>query len=187
MAGIRRKLSYANVAATVALFVAIGGGGGAVAVASTASNTYKANSTAVNPSRGPRGPRGLRGPRGIAGPKGDVGATGPAGAAGSALGFAEIAANGTIEAGNNVQIVSHNASHGVYCLKLTTGSPQNVVAMIDNSGTDPRSAFVAGSTNAAALTADCPAGSEIEIATGDVGVPASQGDFADKPFYVLIN
>jgi hypothetical protein len=75
----------------------------------------------------------------------------------------------------------------VYCLKLTTGTPQNVTAMIDNSGADPRSSFVAGTINASAVSGGCPAGSQIDIATGDVGMPASSGDFADKSFFVAIN
>jgi hypothetical protein len=101
--------------------------------------------------------------------------------------FADVAAGGTLTASKNVQVVSHTAASGVYCLKLTTGTPQNVVAMIDNSGADPRSAFVAGTINASAVAGGCPAGSQIDIATGDVGIPASSGDFADKAFFVLIN
>jgi hypothetical protein len=103
------------------------------------------------------------------------------------VGFADIAPGGTITNGKNVQLVSHIAGSGVYCLKLTTGAPQNVSAMIDNSGADPRSAFVAGTINASAVAGGCPAGSQIDIATGDVGNPASSGDFADQAFFVTIN
>ena len=206
-------MSYANVIATVALFLALGGGG-AVAIASstTSHRTSHKNAGPNRGPRGPRGPRGFRGPAGgpkgakgdtgpagqngatgAAGQNGATGATGPAGApgapgpAGSAVGFADIAPDGTITNSKNVQLVSHTAASGVYCLKLTTGTPQNVTAMIDNSGADPRSAFVAGTINASAVASSCPAGSQIDIATGDVGMPASNGDFADQAFFVAIN
>jgi hypothetical protein len=197
-------MSYANVIATVALFLALGGGG-AVAIASstTSQRTSHKNASSNRGPRGPRGPRGFRGPAGgpkgakgdtgPAGQNGATGATGPAGAAGapgpagSAVGFADIAPDGTITNSKNVQLVSHIAASGVYCLKLTTGTPQNVTAMIDNSGADPRSAFVAGTINASAVASSCPAGSQIDIATGDVGMPASNGDFADQAFFVAIN
>jgi hypothetical protein len=194
-------MSYANVIATVALFLALGGGG-AVAIASstTSRRTSHKNASPNRGPRGPRGPRGFRGPaggpkgaKGNTGPAGQNGATGAAGApgapgpAGSAVGFADIAADGTITNSKNVQLVSHIAASGVYCLKLTTGTPQNVTAMIDNSGADPRSAFVAGTTNASAVAGGCPAGSQIEVATGDIGIPASNGDFSDKGFFVTIN
>jgi Collagen triple helix repeat (20 copies) len=194
-------MSYANVIATVAPFLALGGGG-AVAIASstTSRRTSHKNASPNRGPRGPRGPRGFRGPaggpkgaKGNTGPAGQNGATGAAGApgapgpAGSAVGFADIAADGTITNSKNVQLVSHIAASGVYCLKLTTGTPQNVTAMIDNSGADPRSAFVAGTINASAVANGCPAGSQIDIATGDVGMPASNGDFADQAFFVAIN
>jgi hypothetical protein len=97
--------------------------------------------------------------------------------------FADVAAGGTLTASKNVQVVSHTAGSGVYCLKLTTGTPQNVVAMIDNSGADPRSAFVSGDTNASAIATGCPTGGQIEMATGD----SKANTFTDEAFFVLIN
>jgi hypothetical protein len=105
------------------------------------------------------------------------------------VGFAEVAAAGTINAAGskNVQLVSHTPGSGVYCMKLTTGKPLNVTAMIDNSGADPRQSFVAGTTSTSAVAGSCPAGTQFEIATGDVGVGAGQGDFSEKAFFVAIN
>jgi hypothetical protein len=186
MGRIRRTLSYSNVVATLALFLAISGGG-AIAVAATSGHTVKAKGGSVNPNRGPRGPRGFRGPRGVKGASGAKGApgangaAGPAGAAGSALGFANVSAGGAVSASKNVEIVGHD-SPGVYCLKLTSGTPQNVVAMVDNSGADPRDTFAAGTTNPTALATGCPAGSQFEIATGTNG-----DSFLDEPFFVLVN
>src|SRR5262249_39727182 len=82
---MRRHLSYANVAATLALFLAMGGG-------ALAANHYLINSTKqINPRalrllRGARGATGARGPmgaQGLPGPRGATGAQGPRGAAGS--------------------------------------------------------------------------------------------------------
>jgi hypothetical protein len=198
------------VIACVALMAALGGTSWASGIVGHhASGTGAAAKPARGPSgvaaktaRGPRGPRGPRGFRGFAGPAGArgpegakgpagaagaAGAAGPAGPAGSALGFADVGAAGGITAGKNVTVVSHTAGSGVYCLKLTSGTPQNVVAMIDNAGADPRDAFVAGNTNAGAIAQACAAGSQIEMVTGTVGIPASTGTFADEAFFVSIN
>jgi len=194
MGRICRSLSYANIVATLALFLAVGGGG-AIAVAATSSNHHASSS---NPNRGPRGPRGHRGPQGPQGPKGNTGdkgdtgatgATGPQGPAGApgangtALGYADVAANGTVTADKNVTVVSHAAGTGIYCLKLNSGTPSNVVAMVDNSGADPTNAFVSGDTNAGAIAQACPNGGQIVMATGE----EFTGVFADEAFFVLIN
>ncbi len=76
MRRIRSSMSYGNVAASVALFLAVGGGG--VAVAATSGGSHVKAAT-TNLSRGPRGRQGPRGPRGF---KGDPGPAGPRGATG---------------------------------------------------------------------------------------------------------
>ena len=187
------SLSYANVTATLALFLALGGGGGALALAANdgvSSGNHRAAPTAGKPGhgqRGPRGRRGRRGPRGPQGPRGAKGDAGPAGPAGSALAYADVAAGGTVSAAKNLVVTSHVQGTGDYCLKLVHGSAANVVAMIDNSGADPRDAFAAGTTNASAVAEFCPTGSTILISTGTVGMPASSGSFADEAFFVSIN
>jgi Collagen triple helix repeat (20 copies) len=192
MRRILRPLSYANVVATLALFLAVGGGG-AFAVAATQSNNPGKHHHGNRGPRGFRGPTGPQGPKGAAGAPGAPGATGAPGApgapgaAGSALGFADIAANGTATADKNVTVVSHVAGSGIYCLKLNSGTAANVVAMIDNAGADPRNTFVSGDTNPGAIAQSCGAGSQIEIATGEIGIPASDGDFSDQAFFVQIN
>jgi hypothetical protein len=94
---IRRHLSYANVAATVALVFAVTGGafaatghsGGpgpasahltAAAVRSTFATSAKSKS---KPKTGPRGPAGPKGATGAAGPAGAIGTAGPAGPTGA--------------------------------------------------------------------------------------------------------
>lgn len=76
-----RRPSPALIVATIALFVAAGGGAWA-AGHTGAHHSTRARAAASSPSgsqRGPRGPRGFRGFRGFAGARGATGATGPAG------------------------------------------------------------------------------------------------------------
>jgi len=107
MGRIRRRLSYANVAATVALFLALSGGAYAVAdspfvgpngVVSVCVQAVSDELQAVSPGtkcpngeialtlnqKGKPGKRGPRGARGATGPQGPHGATGPAGPQGVA-------------------------------------------------------------------------------------------------------
>jgi len=115
-------------------------------------------------NRGPRGPRGLRGLRGLpgpAGPAGPAGAAGPqgpagpqgapgpqgargaqgapgaTGAPGSALAYAHISANGTIDTARSKNIASASVADGlsVYCLK-TTVPVSNVTGVADLTDTN---------------------------------------------------
>jgi hypothetical protein len=72
--------SPALIVATIALFVAIGGGAwAATGSTKSARDVRAANPKASIASRGPRGPRGPRGFRGLRGFKGATGGQGPAG------------------------------------------------------------------------------------------------------------
>jgi hypothetical protein len=111
---IRRQLSFSNVAAALALFVALGGS--AYAATQLPKNSVGAKQLkkhAVTPSkltraaevrlRGSRGPIGNSGPRGPIGPQGPVGVRGAPGAGGEPGApatklFAQIKADGTINA-----------------------------------------------------------------------------------------
>jgi Collagen triple helix repeat (20 copies) len=72
---ILSKLSYANLIATWALFLAVGGGG-AIALASPGTRPHTEAKASARPSQGPRGPRGFRGPRGPRGFRGPQGLSG---------------------------------------------------------------------------------------------------------------
>lgn len=71
------RLSPATVIATIALFIAAGGG--AWAAGGIRSSSHPSLHKASRSSRGPRGPRGRRGRRGPRGAKGPAGAQGPVG------------------------------------------------------------------------------------------------------------
>jgi hypothetical protein len=76
---MRRHLSYANVMATVAVFVALGG----TATAATYVITKKSQ-IAPKVRKQLSGAKGAKGPQGATGPQGPTGARGPAGVAGAA-------------------------------------------------------------------------------------------------------
>ena len=91
---IRKHLSYANVAATMALVFAItggafaasgsGGGSGSKATASVGGGSGASNQMLAAIAKSKPKPKGKAGPRGPAGPKGATGATGATGPAGPA-------------------------------------------------------------------------------------------------------
>lgn len=80
---IRSHISYANVAVTLALVFAMGGG--AYAAGRTIITSIKQiKPSVVKQLKGARGPKGPAGPTGATGPAGPVGATGATGATGQA-------------------------------------------------------------------------------------------------------
>jgi hypothetical protein len=172
--GPRRRPSVALVIACLALMVALGGTSWGDSIVGGQDGSTHAAKKKKKVKRGPRGRRGPAGPRG---------ATGPAGPAGTAVAYGRVAANGTLDAGVSKNLaVKSKPLGGVYCLDVTNGGAKNVTAMIDNSGADPSASFVGGTAVASAIAGGCPAGTDVEIATG-----SGPGAFADRPFYVSIN
>jgi Collagen triple helix repeat (20 copies) len=104
---LRRHLSYANVAATLAVVFAMSGGAYAVSntsrsavpvVVASAAGYHHSVSASVAKKKGKSAPVGKPGPRGPAGPVGPAGATGsvgPAGPAGPAGAKGETGASGS--------------------------------------------------------------------------------------------
>lgn len=142
------KLTYANVVATLALFVALGGVGYAASqlpknsvgtkqlkknavtsqkIAKGAVTKGKLSSDAAAALRGPAGPKGDRGPKGDAGPKGDLGAPGPS----EAL-TTQAAEETLVEGSAATEITSLSLSAGRWILfaslspEGTTGEPSAV-------------------------------------------------------------
>jgi hypothetical protein len=131
------KLTYANVMATVAVFLVVGGGSAFAASQMLPKNSVGAKQIkrgAVTPAKlsnaakaamtgpaGPAGAKGATGPKGSTGGKGATGPTGPAGAKGAtgAQGpkgeaatvlFAEVTAVGALNKGSNVTSIIPTAS-----------------------------------------------------------------------------
>jgi hypothetical protein len=158
-----RRPSPAVVISLIALFVALGGTSFAavtlVAKNSVGSpqvingsllkkDLNKKTIAALKGNRGARGPAGAAGAAGAAGPAGPAGAvgaagpagaTGPAGApgapgaAGSALGYAHVNGNGTVDAANSKNVTSANISHVAnanYCFHDLPFTPHSVGATL---------------------------------------------------------
>jgi hypothetical protein len=141
---IRRRVTYANVAATIALFLSLGG-------SALAAQHYLITSTK---QISPKVLQKLKGKRGKAGPAGAPGAPGAAGAAGSARAYALVVVNGP---GNPV--LTENAGFtsvsepqvGTFCLgPIVPGHPPIVSA----AGTEAIFATVSPQ--------QCPGGYEIK-------------------------
>jgi hypothetical protein len=144
--GVRRHLSYANVMASVAVFIALGGTGYAAAkvrtsdIASRAVTNAKLATNAVTSAKVRNGsllaadfaagqlPAGPQGPQGV------QGQTGAAGPAGSARAYGHIRPNGTLVPGRASKGIANvsRPQDGVFCITLSF-SPADavVIASID--------------------------------------------------------
>lgn len=122
---------------------------------------------------GPQGPEGLRGEQGSPGPPGLTGPAGKDGADGSALAFAYVNADGTLDETRSkgvASVATPFAGVGFYCFDLVP-SPRNAVGSIDFA-----SAPIEGIEAVYPLLPETPAGSaSVFIAQN---CPAAQQDAA---------
>jgi hypothetical protein len=133
-----------------------------------------------------KGNTGAQGPAGQQGPPGPQGERGAPGAAGSALAFARINQNGTLDPGNskNVSLLGRSSGSpaGAWCLQVTTAqAPRNVVASIDGQFS-PQTDHAAGMLDPGIVSPFCPAG-----ATAIVVATNSSGTFVDRAVFVVFN
>ncbi len=134
MSGIRKRLSYANVISTLALILVVGGGSAYAAsqFGKETIGTRALKKEAVTPAKLSQASKAaLTGP---VGPKGATGATGPAGTpgtpgpAGSAVAFAHVNADGTLDAAEskNIALTKQTGQPNYYCV-LPSVPVKNVV------------------------------------------------------------
>ena len=185
-----RMPSPAMVVALLALCVALGGTGyaatkingknirnGTITGKKIKNRTITSAKISRTTVRALKNRRGLRGPRGFRGRTGARGATGPAG---SALAYARVAADGTIDTARAKGIAQANMSPhtttGLYCFVSLGFSPKNVVATLEPA-TDE---VIYASIPDAGL--GCPAGA----VTVQVRHPAPGGN-SNAAFYVAFN
>jgi hypothetical protein len=129
--------------------------------------------------------RGPQGQRGGPGPPGAPGEPGAPGAPGSALAYAHVSFNGTVDAANSKNIVQANITHpqaGVYCFDNLSFTPHSIHAVIGSAvgtGTGPV---------IPAVTANIPSFS-ICSSQAQVGMEdPSTGAFSrDASFWVVFN
>ena len=124
---IRRRLTYANVIATLALFLALNVGAyAAIKIPPNSVGPAQLKNKAVTPKKvSPAAVKLFRGKKGVQGSPGAKGLPGPAGAqgpGGTAVAFAAVNGGpGTTVASQTKNVVDANITHpasGVYCFAL---------------------------------------------------------------------
>lgn len=203
---IQSNLTYANVIATLALFLALGGGAyAAFKLPKNSVGSKQIKAGAVNSSKVAEGsllagdfksgqlPAGAQGPKGDPGVNGHDGTNGHDGAPGVARAYAYIKPDGTLDASRSSNVISselgsNNTHIGDYCIKLGF-IPKSVIAT-------PRSAET-GNTGGATTTAtarylpdssfgnDCPA--DYSTAGGAQVILNDNGTAVSNAFFVLFN
>jgi hypothetical protein len=196
MNGIFGNGRYANVTATMALVVALGGSAYAantirssdikngqvkqVDLANNAVTSGKVRNGSLlskdfKSGQLPSGPRGSTGATGANGPKGDPGAPG------SALAFGRVLAGGTLDAGKTKDVVvDAHPLVGRYCL-VVPAAARNIVAQLDlSTGLGGEDAFA--SVDAATVDSYCgvgPSNAIVTVASGGIGT--------NRDFMVVVN
>ena len=195
-----RRLSYANIVATVALVFSMSGG-------ALAASHYLVNSTKqINPKvlkklrgdagptgaagragatgpagAGATGPAGSEGPRGTAGPRGSqgpAGAEGIEGEPGTALAYAHVSGEGVVDTANSVNAgtVTH-PQEGVYCFSKLNFTARNVVGSVEYANGSGALTATLGIGSGSS----CPAGTQITVGTFSGSTPTN------RSFFIAIN
>jgi hypothetical protein len=189
--------TYANVAATVALFAALGGTSyAAVTLPHNSIGASQIKNNSINSSKVkngsllkvdfksgqlPRGATGAAGPAGPAGPAGAAGAAGAPGKDGTAKAYAYVDATGTLDPARSSNVTSVTTAGATLDCFVLPFTPKNVVASIqgyENGGPNNFGFVVTGIGTFAA----CPAGTTAYIAT-----LTQAGAFTRLPVYVMFN
>lgn len=155
MRRLRTRLTYANVIATLALFVGLGGGAyAATQLPRESVGTQQLKAEAVTPAklsdgakkgidgpRGPAGPRGEVGARGESGPQGPGGPQGPAGPS-DAFAVSGSASNLALSGGTVHKVLALTLPAGSYVvtgkqtLKAVGAGLQDYRCFLSSAGTD---------------------------------------------------
>lgn len=156
---LRSRLTYANVIATIALFLALGGVSYAAsqALPDNSVGTRQLKNAAVTPKKlsksaraGMVGPKGARGAQGVpgepgpAGPQGERGAQGDAGPRGTALAWATVDSAGKLIASQSQGISSSQVSRngtGIYCFSSIPAAATSAVATAYTAGFEAASSY----------------------------------------------
>jgi hypothetical protein len=206
-----RRLSPATVISLIALFVALGGT--SVAAVSAVAKNSVGSSQVINGSlgtidlsakakkalkgnRGARGPAGAKGATGATGATGAIGPAGPAGAAGAAgatgpagtaIAYAYVKADGTVDASRSKNITNANITKeatSAYCFRNLPFTFAVATATAEISGVRPKAAAMV----AIPATGDCsavPSAAQVEVGTMDLST--SPASFATDAFFIVFN
>jgi len=191
---------YANVTATIALVVALGGTSyaaitlpknsvGSKQIKKNAVTSSKIKKNAVKSSKIkdgtllgkdfkagqiPAGAKGASGATGAPGAKGDKGDPG------TAKGYARVdGATGAVTLGSNIATANVNhAFLGGYCISGLSFTPQNVMVTPESTGglnVNPEVGIGVGPS-------DCPAGTQVRVFLRD-----SAGERTNRTYFILLN
>src|SRR3954454_15130788 len=135
---MRRRLTYANVIATLALFLALNVGAyAAIRIPANSIGPAQLKNKAVTPKKvSPAAVKLFKGTKGSKGAKGLPGPAGAQGPGGTAVAVAAVGASGTTVASQTKNVADANIKHpasGVHCFALPF-PPKNAVVTGSNLG-----------------------------------------------------
>ncbi len=150
MTRIRRRLTYANIVASLALFLAMGGTGyAALSLPKASVGAKQLKRSAVSSKKVKNGSllgKDFKAGQLPAGPQGPTGPQGATGEPGSAAAYALIVFNGTVfsPASKNVTDanVAHTAGTGVYCIQGLPFAQRSAMATLAIPGTNESDTIV---------------------------------------------
>jgi hypothetical protein len=195
---MRRHLTYSNVTATLALFVALGGSSyAALKLPKNSVTTVQVKNRSLlakdfkkgqlkRGSRGLQGPAGAIGATGFAGPSGAAGAAGADGAPGSpglpgadgsARAYAAVSSQGTVLPGSK-GITSANITalaFGEYCITGLSCTPRVAIVQPDVLSNDMNDDVVAEVQTPNDGTGGCPGSDQIYVRIANIEVDGNQG------------
>lgn len=194
MKSVRKRLTYANVMSSIAVFLVVAGGTafaasqlgkesvGTKQLKKEAVSLAKIKAGAKNSLKGATGPAGPAGPAGAKGDKGEKGERGEKGATGSpgtAKAYAHVnGSTGAVDLAFNVSTANINhISGGAYCISGLSFTPENVIATPESPGGNfsPEVGIGVGPSS-------CPAGTQVRVFFRN-----SAGALTDKNFFLLLN
>ena len=189
---LRPHATYANVVATLALFIALGGGAyAAVKLPANSVGTKQLKSRAVTSAKVkngsllaadfadgqvPAGPRGAQGAAGEAGRDGAAGADGRDGAAGTARAYADVIPNctgGTFPVGTCETLPGRTkgvsavvrVDHGTYCVAAPGISSATVPAVVSVNSYNTGGGFSSPNAWVSDGSYGCPNATDFQVLT----------------------
>jgi hypothetical protein len=184
LAKLRTRLSYANVMATLAFFLALAGG--SYAAVTLKRNAVKNRHIAKNAVTAPKVKNASLLAQDFApgqlpkGEQGEPGRQGETGQPGSALGYAYVNADGTLDPNRSKNVrASRRHSTGIYCVDFPSFVPRNVVG---NGVATVGGHVVLTYTDGSVLCTGASGNFNVIVHTRN---PA--GDAADSPFFIAVN
>ena len=185
MKQIRKRLTYANVMSSIAVFIVLGGAAfAATQLPKNSVGTKQLKKNAVNSSKVKD--HSLKAadfksgqlPEGPQGPKGDTGAPG------SSVGYAHIESDGTVDLANSKNVTQANVEStgaGVYCFRNLSFTVHVVTVSPDAFG--PTDGILVNPTfSVGGGLSGCPGENDFRVRTTTVAAPSTA---SAHPFYIV--